>query len=557
MKQERTYKLGLFNSKFFDSKVTSANIQTSEKVWGYFVGPMFMYMAYYAIAGTYLTQFYTDVLGIGGVFLTMMPVFSKIFDAITNVIMGRIIDKTRTRQGKARPWLAISGVLIMISGIGLYTVPKAGYSVQIVWIIVSYNLFFALAFTIYNMSHTLMVPLATRNTKQRDSLAMLTSMGTSMIPGFLVVILLPFIIKNIGVGAAAQSRWIIVMGLLSVFALPAVLIEYYFTKERVTEESINDAGENNMAVVPMAEQIKACLTNKYWLMVMAVWALFQFSQFLSTNSMIYFANWVLGSSVAEGATNQVLINAIGQFPLGIGIVVLWPLVKKFGKRWVFQIGFVIGAIGCLIVMLNPTSLIGVVAGLFIKSWGALPTYAIAAVLAEAMDQVEYTSGFRVDGFTASINTIIATIAAGIGQSILLGGINAFGYIAPASSADVITQPHAVQTFFTWAFVGICMIAYLVMALIMTFYDAEDHAKEVADTIIDRHRKAAEARGEVYISPEEKAEQEQIELERKAEEDRIRELKAKCAKKGLNFQEEEAKYQEKLAKKKAKANRSKK
>ena len=345
--------------------------------------------------------------------------------------------------------------------------------------------------------------------------------------------------------------------LLSVFALPAVLIEYYFTKERVTEESINDAGENNMEVVPMADQIKACLTNKYWLMVMAVWALFQFSQFLSTNCMIYFANWVLGSSVAEGATNQVLINAIGQFPLGIGIVVLWPLVKKFGKRWVFQIGFVIGTIGCLIVMLNPTSLIGVVAGLFIKSWGALPTYAIAAVLAEAMDQVEYTSGFRVDGFTASINTIIATVAAGIGQSIILGGINTLGYIAPASSADVITQPHAVQTFFTWAFVGICMIAYLVMALIMTFYDAEDHAKEVADTIIDRHRKAAEARGEVYISPEEKAEQEQIELERKAEEDRIRELKAKCAKKGLNFEEEEAKYQEKLAKKKAKAKGSKK
>lgn len=557
MKQERTYKLGLFNSKFFDSKVTSANVQTSEKVWGYFVGPMFMCMAYYAIAGTYLTQFYTDVLGIGGIFLTMMPVFSKIFDAITNVIMGRIIDKTRTRQGKARPWLVISGVLITISGFGLYAVPRASYTVQIVWIIVSYNLFFALAYTIYNMSHTLMVPLATRNTKQRDSLAMLTSMGTSMIPGFLVTILLPFIIKNIGVGAAAQSRWIMVMGLLSVFALPAVLIEYYFTKERVTEESINDAGENNMAVVPMADQIKACLTNKYWLMVMAVWALFQFSQFLSTNSMIYFANWVLGSSVAEGATNQVLINAIGQFPLGIGIVVLWPLVKKFGKRWVFQIGFVIGAIGCFIVMLNPTNLIGVIAGMFIKSWGALPTYAIAAVLAEAMDQVEYTSGFRVDGFTASINTIIATIAAGIGQSILLGGINAFGYIAPASSAEVITQPHAVQTFFTWAFVGICMIAYLVMALIMTFYDAEDHAKEVADTIIDRHRKAAEARGEVYISPEEKAEQEQIELERKAEEDRIRELKAKCAKKGLNFEVEEAKYQEKLAKKKAKANGSKK
>ena len=163
----------LFAKPLFDSKIKSANTEGKEKVWGYFVGPMFMCMAYYGIAGTYLTQFYTDVLGLSGVVLTMMPVFSKIFDAITNIIMGRIIDKTKTRQGKARPWILISGVLIMLTGIMLYNVPRASQSVQLVWIVISYNLFFAFAYTIYNMSHTLMVPLATRNTRQRDSLAML------------------------------------------------------------------------------------------------------------------------------------------------------------------------------------------------------------------------------------------------------------------------------------------------------------------------------------------------------------------------------------------------
>ena len=196
----------LFAKPLFDSKIKSANTEGKEKVWGYFVGPMFMCMAYYGIAGTYLTQFYTDVLGLSGVVLTMMPVFSKIFDAITNIIMGRIIDKTKTRQGKARPWILISGVLIMLTGIMLYNVPRASTSVQLVWIVISYNLFFAFAYTIYNMSHTLMVPLATRNTRQRDSLAMLTSTGTSMIPGMLVTIIMPILVAKMGVGLSAQGN---------------------------------------------------------------------------------------------------------------------------------------------------------------------------------------------------------------------------------------------------------------------------------------------------------------------------------------------------------------
>lgn len=86
--------------------------------------------------------------------------------------------------------------------------PKAGYTVQIVWVIFSYNLFFALAFTIYNMSHTLMVPLSTRNTKQRDTLALLTSTGTNMIPGMLVTIIMPLLISSFGVGENARGTWL-------------------------------------------------------------------------------------------------------------------------------------------------------------------------------------------------------------------------------------------------------------------------------------------------------------------------------------------------------------
>ena len=541
-------KSGFFSKKFLNSKITSANTQKSEMWLGYFFGPCLLYMAYYAIAGTYLTQFYTDVLGIGGFVLTLVPAISKILDAITNIIMGRIIDKTRTKQGKARPWLLISGIAIAITGCLLYMVPKASYTVQIVWIIVSYNLFFAFAFTIYNMSHALMVPLSTRNTKQRDGLAMLTSTGTTMLPGLLTTIILPIMIRAFGVGSDSQGTWISMMSILSILAVPATLMEYYFTKERVTEENISEDGENKTEVVPFKKQVKACFSNRYWLIIMGFFGLYQLFQFISTNSTLYYCNWVLSNSVDGGTGLQVMVNAIGQAPLGLGIFILWPLVRKFGKRIVAQIGFAIGAIGSLIILLNPGSLGAVLGGLVIKSFGLLPTYAVMAQIAEALDHIEWKNGFRADGFSASVYSILITVTAGIAQSVILGGVSLFGYISPANTAEIITQPAAVQSFFAWCYAGIPMIGFIIGAVLMTFFDVEKMIPQISADIIARRRAEAEARGEVYVSPEEKAVAEQESLDRLAEEKRLEELKAKCAKKGLNFEEEEKKYQEKAAKK---------
>lgn len=541
----------LFESKFFDSKIKSANTQNSERWLGYFFGPCLLYMCYYGIASTYLTQFYTDVLGITGMFLTLMPVISKIVDAVTNIVMGRIIDNTRTRQGKARPWVLISGVLIAVTGILLYTVPKASYTVKIIWIVVSYNLFFALAFTIYNMSHSLMVPLSTRNTKQRDTLALLNSTGTTMIPGMLVTIVMPLMIRAFGVGADAQGTWITMMSILSVLAIPATLLEYYFTKERVTEDAapVGKGAEENK--ISFAQQMKACLNDPYWLIVMGFWLTYQIFNGLSTNGMIYYCNWVLGNSVDSGAAKQVLVNMIGQAPLGIGLVLLWPLVRKFGKRYVMMFGFGIAAIGSLIVLLGGSNMGIVLSGLVIKSIGALPSYVMAAQLAEALDHIEWKNGYRADGFSASVYSIIITVAAGAAQTILLAGISGLGYITPTSAADVITQPAALQTFFKWCFVGVPMIGYLIGSLLMIRFDVEEKMPQISADITARHKAEAEARGEVYYSPEEKAAMEQAEQDKIAEAKRIEELKARCAKKDLNFDEEEAKYQAKLAEKKAK------
>ena len=92
-----------------------------------------------AVLATYLNVYYTDVLNLtswwGGAFLVIFPIISKIIDAITNVIMGYIIDRTQTCQGKARPWILISAPLMAITGILLFTVPQASQNVQAIWIV--------------------------------------------------------------------------------------------------------------------------------------------------------------------------------------------------------------------------------------------------------------------------------------------------------------------------------------------------------------------------------------------------------------------------------------
>lgn len=224
------------------SRIRSVEVTKSEKWLGYLVGPAGA-LLFNSVLASYLNVFYTDVLKMthvwNGAFLMVFPIISKIIDAITNVIMGQIIDHARTKEGKERPWLLVSAFLVPITGVLLFTVPAASETVQVIWIMVSYNLFYSIAFTIYNMSHTLMVPLSTRDTKERGGLSVFNNIASVMINGIVVALIFPMaVMPFLG---ANKTLWITVMSVLSILTLPPMLLEYYYTKERVTEEMAADA----------------------------------------------------------------------------------------------------------------------------------------------------------------------------------------------------------------------------------------------------------------------------------------------------------------------------
>ena len=365
------------------SRIRSENVTGKEKWLGYLVGPAGALLLN-AVLATYLNVYYTDVLNLtplwGGVFLTAFPIVSKIIDAVTNVIMGQIIDRTRSKEGKARPWLLLSAILLPITGILLFTVPESKDSVKALWVMISYNLFYSFAFTIYNMSHNLMVPLSTRDSTARGSLSVFNQITTIMMSGILVALIFPMVIMPvIGVD---KGKWITLMSTLSILALPLTLLEYFFTKERLTEEM----SEKENSDLRFAEQLKILFTDKYMVLMYLYFLISTVGVTLKNLGLVYYCNYVLGT-YNDGIT-QMLVSVIGGVPMGIGIFAVWPLAKRFGKRNVTMIGFLLYAAGSLLCWVFSHNLVMVLIGQFIKNIGGLPcSYVFMALFADCLDHL--------------------------------------------------------------------------------------------------------------------------------------------------------------------------
>lgn len=511
----------ILSSRLFDSRVHSGNVTAKEKWLGYLLGPCGALLLN-AVLATYLNVYYTDVLHFTyvweGVFLVVFPLASKVLDAVTNVIMGYIIDRTKTKQGKARPWLLISAPLLFVTGVLLFVVPEGNETVQVIWVIASYNLFYSFAYTIFNMSHNLMVPLSTRNTLQ--------IMGSDKV------------------------NWIIVMSILSAIALPLTLIEYYYTKERVTEEQASDNTEKK---VPFLTQLKIVLTDKYMVVMFLYFLIYTFSSSLKNIGLVYYCDNVLGE-YNDGKT-QMFVSVIGGIPMGIGIFAVWPLAKKIGKRNLTLIGFILYSLGSAICWAAPENMAVVLTGQFIKNIGGLPcAYVFMALFADGLDHIEWKSGIRCDGTAMSIYNIIAVAIVGVATAVFNAMLSSMGYIEP-ETVDGVTiafeQSESVKNAITFAFVGLEAITGIVLAGLLVFLSVEKNIERKHKVILERQKAACEAKGEEWVAPEVRTAREEEMFLAESEKIFEKELAEKCRKKGLEYEKELARHKQITAAKREK------
>lgn len=462
------------------SRITSEALTRKELVLGYFLGP-FSVMLMNSILTNYLNVYYTDVMDLGylwgGMFLTLFPLVVKAMDAFTYIVMGNVLDRSNFVQGKARPWILISAPLLVISMVLLFLVPTVNDGVLIAWIFVSYNLFYSVAYTIYNTAHVLMVPLATNDSAERGRLSVVVNCQ-GMLAGSIVAVLFPtFIVPAMGVN---RSLWMVVMTCVAIGLFPFILLEYYYTRERVTEaeRAAAEAAPAQDATVEARQtkasflaQVRKCMRSRTWTVFMCYLIVNNLVMNLASNSVFYYCNWVLGS-YNDGYT-QMLFYAVGNAPLGLGIFLCQPLARRLGRKRSIQLGYLMAAVGIGICLWNPYSLACVLIGQVVKSTGLIPaTFLTSTLLADALDDVEAVTGERIDGVSAAVYNVIGTISVGLALCILNLGLTQLGYQAPATGA-IPVQNGAVQNFLVVIAIGAQVVVYPLLAFMFRFFKMDD------------------------------------------------------------------------------------
>jgi GPH family glycoside/pentoside/hexuronide:cation symporter len=549
-------KRSFFDSPVFDSKCKRAVPDKKEKIFGYLLGPIGGQLLYFLIQ-TWLNVYYTDVLGLTKInknFLFLFPLISGVAVVLFNLLFGYLIDRTHTKQGKARPYILLSAFLLPLSGALLFAIPDDNVTAEYVLICLSFNLFFAIAYAIYNTSYNLLVPLSSRNSKSRNVLSTLSNLGMMLaqaIGSLFPSLIYPFIGTN-------KNLWFFAMLGLFLLALPFTLLEYYHTRERVSEEA---DPSSEVKKIPLKQQLGVVVKDRYWWILILYTFIFQLGLAFKNSSVAYYCNWVIGT-YNDGYT-MLLFNLVGGASLAIGAVIINPLAKKFSKQTLMIWGFVFYALGdllCFIIsypglvsMSSKGIFVVVLVGQFIKNAGAIPcVYIWMSLVADVLDHLEWKAGFRCDGITVGINSIFALFMPILGNAIINLLLGNYGYIVPVEGqATQTAQNTTLQIIFDGCAVGAEVISSVIIVCLMLFLNVEKNLAQEQAEIQERNKQEALASGGVWIAPEEKAKQEEEEFDKETTAMELQELQAKCEKKHLNYDEEKAKYDAKKAKKAAK------
>ena len=552
MKDSSTAKKSIFDNPLLSTKIKSANVKPKELLLGYFIGPFGALLAS-GIFGSYLNRYFTDVLFrtdyTAGVqlFTTLLPLLSTILIVVGNLVVGQLVERTRTKAGKARPWILLSSVVMGAACILMFLIPTGIPTVgKAIWYAISYNLYYSVAYPLYNTSNSTLIPVSTRNSDQRGLLASATNIAHLGVMGagsMVFPILAGFILFD-GNNDPRMFAWVIMFIVVGVFTAFCTIMQYYFTRERVTEETL-EMPKDSVKKISVKQQLKGVATEPYWWIIIVFYLVFQFAGGMKNLSMAYFCRWVL--EPFEGMTaesfaglSQSILGILGAIPMAVAVALVWPLANKFTKQKVVIAGMGIGVVGGVIAWiggeLGNFPLVAV--GVAVKCLGSAPAcYMILAMISDMLDHIEAKRGYRCDGLTMSIYSSLMVASTPVMTGVFNGMLGASGY-----GATLALQTDATLTVIKASYVWIETIAYAVCGILLLFFNVEKYLKGDRVKILDRQKAEAIAAGVEWIPPEERLKMEEEKARLASEEARKAELKTYCEKKGLVFEEEEAKYQ---------------
>ncbi len=251
----------------------------------------------YSAMSAFLLFYYTDYVHVSAATIGTIMLLSRVFDGVTDLIMGVIVDRTKSRFGKCRPWILRMAIPFALAGILLFSVPSGlGETSKLVYIFITYNLVSSVVYTAINVPYATLNALITQNQYERSVLSIfrmiLATTGTLLITN----LTLP-LVQFFGDNLSAWTKTFAVFGILAVIVF---MITFTGTKERVAP-----AKETKQEKVPFLKGIGLLFKNKYWIMITVTLVFIFINYSLNGGAAVYYAKNILHNENMVGTMNLV------------------------------------------------------------------------------------------------------------------------------------------------------------------------------------------------------------------------------------------------------------
>ena len=433
------------------------------------------------IIGSFLTIYFTSAAGLNaGIIATILAV-SKVFDGISDLIMGRIVDRTETKMGKARVWLFRMCIPFAVSTMLLFFVPQNFPDmVKYIYVFLIYNITNAVCLTGMLVPFYSMVGLVTSNSYERGLLGniqqIFQTLGNVFVNSTFVVLLTKFSENPNTI--YTQRSFTITIAVYCAIMVVVSLFCIFNTKERVkvSAADVSQAAKKETKNENVMETVKALLSNKYWLLLtLGNFVVFTIIIFYSMGT-VFFSQYVLYDMSQYGMLSNAI--SVAQF----GIMFVTPIMMtKISKEKIYTFGMLVMTIGFIgsAIFTSPVLLIGsnILKGLGVGFAGGMALGMVADTVTYGKLKTDIdTVGMGNAGISAA-----QKIGLGLGQAIF-GWVLAGAGLDAALDAQGLPQPESVSTAirFLYGWVPAIMAAAM-FVIFLLFYHCERDIKKMQET----------------------------------------------------------------------------
>lgn len=431
----------------------------------------------FGMISTLLTLFYTDYVGINAATVGLVMLLSRIFDGVSDAIMGIIVEKTNTRWGKSRPWLLWMCIPFAISAVLLFAVPQTKVSIQFLYMFVTYNFCNTVCYTAINLPYSSLSAMMTRISSERDMLS-IVRMGLSPFGRILAVTCTMPVVKLFGDN---QAAWVKTMAMWAAIALVLLLICFFKCEEKVEIEA-----KKNQKKVPVKNALKALVCNQYFWAVVVLWTMQNGIYCITGTILPYYCKYIFGNDTwmysALYLTETLLIVAV-TFCCPV-------LLKRFGKRNMSLAGIWLALIGQLVFFLNPTSFPWMVMSCIVRAIGLAPLNAVVfGFLGDVVEFGQWKTHIRQESLIFAGSSVGMKLGAGLSSAIITGLLSAAGYIS--SSAGAVMQPQSAVDMIINIYKFGPLVVWVTVLITLTLYKLDKKYPAIMQELIER-----ESRGEL-------------------------------------------------------------